>query len=141
MIYFDASVIVAMLAAEPRREAVRAWFLREPAGNVCISPWVETEVSSALSIKRRIGSLDPDIEADARLEWRRLVAEIFEVFPIQTADFHTAADLCARPDLGLRGPDALHLAIARRLGLGLATFDSRMADAARRLGIALVDFG
>jgi predicted nucleic acid-binding protein len=38
--------------------------------------------------------------------------------------------------LGLRTPDALHLAICRRLDLPLLTFDRRQAAAAAALGIA-----
>jgi predicted nucleic acid-binding protein len=38
---------------------------------------------------------------------------------------------------GLHAPDALHLAISRRLDVALVTFDRRMAAAARELGIAV----
>lgn len=35
--------------------------------------------------------------------------------------------------------DATYLELAQRLGLGLATFDTRLGDAARNLGISVVD--
>jgi predicted nucleic acid-binding protein len=40
-----------------------------------------------------------------------------------------------RFDLMLRAPDALHLAIARRLDATLVTLDRRLARAAKELGI------
>ncbi len=46
---------------------------------------------------------------------------------------------CRRPDLTLRTPDALQLALAARSGASLATFDRGMADCASVLGIALAD--
>ncbi len=42
-----------------------------------------------------------------------------------------------RFDLALRAPDALHLAIARRLDATLVTLDRRRAAAAGELGIAV----
>ena len=42
-----------------------------------------------------------------------------------------------RFDLALRAPDALHLAIARRLDATLVTLDRRLAAAAGELGIAV----
>jgi predicted nucleic acid-binding protein len=37
----------------------------------------------------------------------------------------------------LRTPDALHLAIATRIGAAVATLDRRMATAGRELGVAV----
>ena len=42
-----------------------------------------------------------------------------------------------RFDLALRAPDALHLAVARRLDATLVTLDRRLTAAARELGIAV----
>ncbi|HEX3411129.1 MAG TPA: PIN domain-containing protein [Stellaceae bacterium] len=42
-----------------------------------------------------------------------------------------------RLDLGLRAPDALHLAIARRLDATLVTRDRCLATAAGEMGIAV----
>jgi predicted nucleic acid-binding protein len=42
-----------------------------------------------------------------------------------------------RFDLILRAPDALHIAIARRLDVALVTLDRRLANAAQALGITV----
>jgi predicted nucleic acid-binding protein len=44
-----------------------------------------------------------------------------------------------RFDLGLRAPDALHLAITRRLDATLVTLDRRLAAAANQLGVAVAE--
>ncbi len=53
------------------------------------------------------------------------------------ADLQATIALVRRAELGLRAPDALHLAICRRIGASLLTFDQRQADAAAVLGIRL----
>ncbi len=51
------------------------------------------------------------------------------------ADVDAAIQLVRRFDLVLRGPDALHIAMAQRLGARLCTFDARMATAAAGVGL------
>ena len=55
-----------------------------------------------------------------------------------TSNTPNADALVRRLDLGLRAPDALHIATARRLGATLFTFDLGMASAARMLGLSLL---
>jgi uncharacterized protein len=55
---------------------------------------------------------------------------------LHAADARLACAYVRHFDLMLRAPDALHLAIARRLDATLVTFDQRMARAAAALGIA-----
>ncbi len=52
------------------------------------------------------------------------------------ADMRLAGVFVRRFDLTLRVPDALHLAIARRLDVALVTLDRRLTTAAGELGIA-----
>ena len=49
-----------------------------------------------------------------------------------------AETILRRLDLNLRVPDALHLAIAPRSGVSLATFDKNMAHNAGVLGVGVV---
>lgn len=53
----------------------------------------------------------------------------------QASDLVDAEGFLRRLDLNLRTPDALNIAIARRLGIPLATFDGKMAAAASALGL------
>jgi predicted nucleic acid-binding protein len=56
---------------------------------------------------------------------------------IGATDARLAYIYVRRFDLGLRAPDALHLAIARRLDATLVTLDRRLATAARELSVAV----
>jgi uncharacterized protein len=54
-----------------------------------------------------------------------------------SADVTAAAAFLRRLDLTLRTQDALHIAIAQRVGAELLTFDRQMASAARTLGTSV----
>ncbi len=56
---------------------------------------------------------------------------------VTAADVAIATTFLRRLDLTLRTPDAIHLAIAQRIGATLVTFDQRMAMSARALGMAV----
>ena len=63
-------------------------------------------------------------------EWSALYGNRVQASP---NDMHIAGVLVRRMELGLRTPDALHLAIARTQQAALASFDDRMIKAARAL--------
>ena len=56
---------------------------------------------------------------------------------IRSADAQLAYVFARRFELALRAPDALHLAMVRRLDATLITLDRRLAAAARDLDIAV----
>jgi hypothetical protein len=56
---------------------------------------------------------------------------------MHAADVRLAGAFVRKFDLALRVPDALHLAIARRLDSTLVTLDRRLATAGREIGIAV----
>ncbi|MEI9988490.1 MAG: PIN domain-containing protein [Rhizomicrobium sp.] len=64
-------------------------------------------------------------------DWVRRKTTVVEMDHSNLID---AAAMLRRLDLTLRTPDAIHLAIAQRLGAELATFDQRMADCAPHPG-------
>ena len=95
--------------------------------------------------------------ADDRLLNRRRVGEITEsgaawVFAaldawtvnaarresLTAGDIGVAIGLVWRLELGLRAPDALNIAIAKRCEANLLTFDGKMARSARSLGMNVV---
>jgi uncharacterized protein len=134
--YLDTSVLLPTLIAEPTTEAVYDC-LGADGQELLISDFAAAEVASALSRLVRMTLLtEPD--ASARLAdfdaWRAAMSSPVD---ITASDARLAYIYARRFDLGLRAPDALHLAIARRLDLVLVTLDRRMAAAARELGVAV----
>jgi uncharacterized protein len=136
MFYVDASVIVALLAFEERRDDVRAWIVASKPGSLFISPWVSTEVSSALSIKVRIGTLSLDQRLDAKATYAILLDDSLSQISVTDVHFETATRYIDAVTRGLRGGDALHLAVAQAHGLTLATLDKHLAEAGSHFGAA-----
>ena len=71
----------------------------------------------------RLAAFDDWIAAEANL------------VDVEGADVRLAARFVRRFDLMLRAPDALHLAMCRRLNATIATLDRRLAVAAQALDI------
>lgn len=136
MLYIDTSVLVAALTNEAETIRMQAWLGEQASGDLGISEWVSTEFSAALSIKIRIGVLEPHHRAESLAAFTRLVAESFGTLPISVAQFRTAARFADQYALGLRAGDALHLAVAADHGAAIATLDRRLAEAASALGVS-----
>jgi uncharacterized protein len=134
--YLDASVLLPTLIEEAVSPAVRA-YLRSAGQELLVSDFAVAEVASGISRLVRMRTLDT-AGAIARLE----DFEIWRAATTGPADLHAAdarlAYLFARRfELTLRTPDAVHLAMARRLDATLVTLDQRLARAAATLDIAV----
>jgi hypothetical protein len=135
--YLDASILVALLTAEPFSDRAGAFVLANPAALI-VSDFAGAEFASAIA--RRVRMRESTL-SDARRDlsdfdiWVTRSAQRVEISP---ADVAAATAFLRRLDLTLRTPDALHIAIAERIGATLTTFDQRMAASARALGVAVV---
>jgi predicted nucleic acid-binding protein len=141
MIYCDTSVFVAALVPEVASERVLQWQAEQPSGTLCLSAWTKTELSSALSIKVRSGSLSLEERAEVLTRWRLLLSENLTQLPLPGDAFELAASFADNHELGLRGGDALHVAIAAMGGYRLATLDKTMAAASLEVGVSVVEIG
>jgi predicted nucleic acid-binding protein len=132
--YFDASVLVPMLIQEAASGAVDRFVDGLPARPV-VSDLAAGEVASALSRLVRMAMLTAQ-DAQERLAdfdaWRAGDAQPVEVI---NSDIEQAAIFVRSFDLGLRMPDALHLAISQRQGFSLVTLDARMVNAGQALSV------
>lgn len=135
--YLDTSILVAMLRPEPHTSRVLAWAAAQPQGTLAISPWCMTEFASALALQQRMGRIAEPVRRQAEQSLARLRASLVEV-DILPVDFQQAAAYVGTIASGLRAPDALHLAIARRHRATMATSDVVLAAAARATGCAVV---
>lgn len=134
--YLDASVMLPVLIKEPASAVVDA-FMATVQQELWVSDFAAAEVASALSRLVRTGRLQATDGAACLSDfdvWRAAMS-----WPVDTAasDARLAYIYARRFDLRLRAPDALHLAIARRLDATLVTLDRRLATAAREMGIAV----
>ena len=135
-VYLDASVLLPTLIVEAATEGVYDR-LTGIDQELLISDFSAAEVASGLSRLVRMRLLTgPD--AFMRLAdfdaWRAAMSVPVD---IQATDARLAYIYVRRFDLALRVPDALHLAIARRLDATLITLDRRLATAARELGVTV----
>jgi predicted nucleic acid-binding protein len=133
-IYFDASVIVALFANDPFANRLQK-AMRSRSITPVVSDFAAAEFASAIA---RIVRMKQLAEKEAR--------DIFSLFDAWVArsavrilssaeDIRMATNVLRRLDLNLRAPDAIHIAIAQRLDIELATFDARMSDCAKSFGV------
>jgi predicted nucleic acid-binding protein len=136
MLYLDTSLLMTVVVSESETAQARQWLAAAPVGHPVVSPWVLTEFASALSVKQRALSLDGSGRQRAEAALVRLLEDVLTVVPLQTAAFVRSAEMCARHELGLQAPDALHLACAEALEAVLCTRDAAQARAADSFGIS-----
>lgn len=100
-----------------------------------VSDWAASEFASVVARDTRVGTL---IQQQARSAfdhfdaWLTADARLVLVTP---ADMAFVQRLIRRLDINTRAPDALHLAVAARLGASFATFDDGQAAAAVAIGL------
>lgn len=137
-LYLDTSVLVAMLVREAGTSVAKAYLANAATASLWVSRWTTVELSSALGLKWRMGWITAAEQEAALAMFQRLAASLLSVPAIIEADFEQAARLCDQAAIPLRAGDALHLAVAKRLGARLLTFDTEMAAAAQRHGLDCV---
>lgn len=135
LVYLDASVLVPLFtddAFSTRADRV----LRNGVWHAIVSDYATAEFSSAVARRVRTKELSISEAHDAFSDFDVWISRAHRV-EAQPTDISHAATFIRRLDLPLRTPDALHIAIARRMGASLVTFDDGMASAARALGVAV----
>jgi uncharacterized protein len=135
--YLDASFVIALLTDDALHARADRFASTDP-GALIISDLAAAEFASALGRQVRTGVIAIE-EARAGLavldEWVSRAANDVETTAV---DIGVASSFLCRLDLALKTPDAIHIAIAQRIGATLVTFDRQMAANARALGIAVV---
>lgn len=135
LVYLDADVLVSSFGPGPNER--RAKRIISDIRSVVMSDWTRVEVASALSREVRSGRMTASQAADVLTRIDSWASDIATT-ERSAVDLADAQRLLERFDLKLRAGDALHLAISRRLGAYLATFDNDLASAAKTLGQGLL---
>ena len=133
-VYLDTSVLVPLFIQEAGTSAARAGVAAQA---VMVSEFAMTEFSAAVARRARMGEISAEQALAIFADCDAWVTRTTQVIPLEAHDVAAATALVRRLELGLRAPDALHLAICERLGATLFTFDAKMMAAAQALGIVI----
>lgn len=136
--YPDASVLVSLFCDDANSQRAQAYLARHTPALI-LGDFATAEFAAAVARRVRMRELTRP-EADGILEafdswWERTATSV----ETMAADIARIARWLRRPDLNLRAPDALNIALANRAGAVLVTFDIGMAAAARTLGIPVAE--
>lgn len=131
--YLDASVLVALWVNDDALSTRASALLRGANTTVIVSDFASAEFASAIARHVRIGSFDRKQAQAALFDFDRWKERAAMTATIESGDVTAAAAVIRRLELNFRAPDAIHIAIAGRLGADLATFDEGLANCARLL--------
>jgi uncharacterized protein len=135
-VYLDASVLVALLTSDPFTVRADA-FLRAGWPMVIVSDFAATEFASAIARRVRTRELTRRDANNALSTFDAWSAQESQRVHIGSSDIAAADAFLRRLDGNLRAPDAIHIAVAQRLGADLATFDEKMRASARAFGTTI----
>ncbi len=134
-IYLDASILVSIFVRDRHAPRIFEW-LSELTAPLLVSSWAVTEFSSALGVRRRMGSMDYSERAASEKSMDNWLAGNIDRIECTAIDLRIARQILRDEAAPLKAPHALHLAMALRSGSILATTDRQLARAAEALGIA-----
>ena len=134
--YLDTSLLVSVFLIDVHSKRAQG-FVAGLSAAPTISSWTIAEFSSAVAARLRAKSVTDREAAEALALFDRWVNGVSSVAVVTDDDIRASAFMVRRPNIALKTPDALHIAICRRLGRQLATIDAQMALAATALGVAV----
>mgnify|MGYP001365226059 CR=1 FL=1 len=136
MFYCDTSFLTPAFRKEASSNSIQRFLQQQTAGELAISHWVRVEFSSVLARDVRMGIMEGQaaIELDAQFELA--VARSFSVILPDRNDFDLCKHYLGQFDTGLRGGDAMHLAVAANHGAQMIyTLDKKLLRAGKMLGL------
>jgi uncharacterized protein len=134
LIYLDASALVPLVIRE-RRSAELADFIATFV-DLTSSDFAFGEASSAIARHVRNGEISTSEAHSAFDALDALAANLRPLLDLRSDDVRQATSFIRRLELPLKLPDALHLAICRRTGAALLTFDHQLVSNAAALTIS-----
>jgi predicted nucleic acid-binding protein len=135
-LYLDASVVVALLTKDVFTSRAES-YIRANAPLLIVSDFTAAEFASVIARRLRVREITEPIARVVFVEFDAWVIRSAEHADTTTADVIAAAGALRRLDLPLRTADAVNIAIARRIGATLMTFDEKMAASAKALGVVV----
>ncbi|HHZ09274.1 MAG TPA: type II toxin-antitoxin system VapC family toxin [Rhizobiales bacterium] len=138
MHYFDTSYLAPLIVDELYTAPVVDFLTTLDRSELWTSRWTLVEFASMLARGVRMRTLSRQ-EADGLQDrFERMTASTFSVILPETEDYTKAASFLARTEAALRGPDAMHLAVAENHGAtAILSLDKKMIAAGRALGLPI----
>jgi uncharacterized protein len=138
IVYLDASVILPLFLKDSFSGSSKQLV---SAGNkiLIVSDWANLEVTSIVKKASRAGTVTETEARSLLSNFDSWCHDFTKLVPLEQSDFQLANDFVRRDSIALLAADALHLAIAGRLGSAVATFDKGMAKAASTIGLPLAN--
>jgi predicted nucleic acid-binding protein len=136
MLYLDTSFIAPVVLNEDVSPQVEAFLAKQEAGSLAVSHWTRVEFCSLVAREVRMKHFSTSMAEGVIAEFEAVVQESCQVWLPSAADYDLARSFVAQFASGLRGGDALHLAIARNQGADkVLTLDAALLKAAKLLKI------
>ncbi|MCK0509271.1 type II toxin-antitoxin system VapC family toxin [Aromatoleum anaerobium] len=137
MLYLDTSFVAPLVLNEDASLQVEAFLAKQAAGSLAVSQWTRVEFCSLVAREVRMKHFNTHTAEVVIAEFEALIRESCQVWLPSVADYDLARSFVAHFDSGLRGGDALHLAIAKNQGADkILTLDAGLLKAATLLKIS-----
>lgn len=136
MIYLDTSFLTPLFRTEPVSKRIENFLADQSPGALAISQWTRVEFASVIARDVRMKAIDRTMARKLIDEFDVLAEGSLHMLIPGATDFFLARDFVAEFSTRLRGPDALHLAIARNNDAEeILTLDDDLLFAAKVLKI------
>jgi len=137
VIYLDTSFLTPLFREEATSAKVAEFLSQQAADTLAVSKWASIEFASLTSRDVRVNALTASQGHRLIAEFDLMVAISLVVLNPDANDFDLAQKYVTNFATQLRGPDALHLAVAHNNGMEfIATLDNRMLSAAKKLKVS-----
>lgn len=136
--YLDTSFIISLLTLDVHTLRARQ-FLLNAAPILWISDFSTTEFAAVIARRVRTGIITSAAAVETFRTFETWAANQAALIAISPGDCTAATSYIRRLDLALQAPDAVHIAIAHRIGATLVTFDIQMAASASALGLPIAN--
>jgi predicted nucleic acid-binding protein len=134
--YFDTSWLIPLVAEEAASQQVGEQLASLDRGSLFTSNWALVEFASMLAREIRMGAMKAQEATQLRAGFEDLIQSSFLLILPQQEDYSRAVSFLADATSGLRGPDAMHLAVAANSGASqIFSLDKKMISAGRFLGL------
>ena len=114
-------------------------FVARATQPLIVSDYAKGEVASAISRRFRMGEIEVSEAQDLLQAFDEWAIDASQPLATEASDILRAAQFIRRIILGIRMPDAVHLAAAQARGMTVVTFDTKMAMVAEMLGIEVIE--